>query len=283
MTAPAWKRYLIGIGLLVGLIGCSKTETSHQDPGAKATAPSTSAEKPHSGSSFSEATLSDVPDQILPDKTMTGKSVGKLYTEVERLWDQVALISNGKKLAYSAVIETEAGSIEIELLPQVAPNHVRNFVALARAGYYDGLIFERIVHERPEGEAGAPLELIEAGCPLGMGTGGYGSIGYWLAPEISEQVKHEAGVIGACRGENPDSAGCRFYLTLSPAPVLDGERTIFGRITRGIEVARRISTQPVLNSPEFPDGTRPEKPIVIHKVSIQVKEVENQVASSNNK
>lgn len=286
MTARTWRRCLAGACLAaVLLVGCSKTNPTKEEAPA-ATSPTVSAKPnlPKGTSSFSEATLSDVPDQILPDKTITGKSVGKLYTEVARLWDQVPLVAaNGNKLAYRAVLETQAGTIEMELLPEIAPNHVRNFVALARAGYYDGLIFERAIAERPADDPRNLVELIEGGCPLGLGTAGTGSIGYWLSPEFSDKVKHEPGSVGACRGENPESAACRFYISLGAAPVLDGERTIFGKVIRGLEVARRIATQPLLNSPEFPDGTRPEKPIVIRKVTIQVKEVENQVVRSDNK
>jgi cyclophilin family peptidyl-prolyl cis-trans isomerase len=118
------------------------------------------------------------------------------------------------------------------------------------------------------------VELVEAGCPTGTGNPGYGSIGYWLKPEINSIAQHEEGTVGACLGEDPDTAACRFYITLSPAPVLDGERTIFGKVSRGLDVVRRISSQPVINSPEYPFGDRPEKPIVIRKMKIQAKPVE---------
>src|SRR5439155_4576204 len=96
---------------------------------------------------------------------------------------------------------------------------------------------------------------------------------YWLKAEFDDQVKHEEGSVGACLGQGADSAACRFYITLSKAPALDGERTVFGKVTRGLDVVRRISSQPILNSPEFPDGTHPEHPVMIRKVTIQAKEV----------
>jgi peptidyl-prolyl cis-trans isomerase B (cyclophilin B) len=272
MTAQAWMRYLAGLALAAALVaGCSETPAPTPDSQEASTPPPgvpVTASQPASGVAFDECTLADVPDQILADRTMTGKSVGKLYTEVARLWSHVPLTQNGKPVDYHVVMETEAGVIEIDLWPAVAPNHVRNFVALARAGYYEGLLFERTIAERASDPGRTLVELIEGGCPLGLGTSGHGSLGYWLAPEIAKDVKHEAGSFGACRGEHPDSAACRFYITLGPAPVLDGERTIFGKLTRGLDVARRIATQPLLNSPEFPDGTRPEKPIVIRKVTV---------------
>src|SRR5262249_36052492 len=118
-------------------------------------------------------------------------------------------------------------------------------------------------------EPGTKVEIIEGGCPIGTGDPGFGSIGYWLKPEFSKDAHHVEGTVGACLGERPDSAACRFYITLSKAPVMDGERTIFGKVTRTLDVVRRITTQPVINSPEFPLGDRPEKPIVIRKVTIQ--------------
>jgi cyclophilin family peptidyl-prolyl cis-trans isomerase len=220
---------------------------------------------------FSEATVPYVPDdQEKPvDLTMTGKSVGKLYVEAIQTWDQVKFRTpEGKRISYTATIDTEIGPIEIALLPDAAPNHVRNFVVLARIGYYDGLVFERIYHDQSEVVPGEKVELIEGGCPIGTGQPGLGSIGYWLKPEFSDTLQHEEGSVGACRDETEDTAACRFYITLSKAPVLDGQRTIFGKVTRGLDVVRRISTQPASNTPEYPDGMRPENPIVIRKVTI---------------
>jgi cyclophilin family peptidyl-prolyl cis-trans isomerase len=220
---------------------------------------------------FADATLADQPDQYLPDKTMTGKSVGKLYEEVVRRWDKIVFVTpEGKRPVYTAALDTELGLIEIDLLPDVAPNHVRSFIALAQSGYYDGLMFERVVKEQSETQPQDKVELIEGGCPVGMGTAGFGSIGYWLKPEFSKDVHHEEGSVGACLGEDPDTAACRFYITLGKAPVMDGERTIFGKVTNGLDVVHRIATQPLMNSSEFPLGDRPEKPVSIRAVTIRV-------------
>jgi peptidyl-prolyl cis-trans isomerase B (cyclophilin B) len=240
--------------------------------GAGANAPQDPLQQP-----FTEATVdpNSVPeDQERPaDLTMTGKSVGKLYAEAVQTWDQVKFrTADGKPISYTATIETDMGPVEIALLPEVAPNHVRNFIVLARIGYYDGLVFERIYHDQSEAVPGEKVELIEGGCPLGTGQPGLGSIGYWLKPEFRDDLHHDEGTVGACRDETEDSAACRFYITLSIAPVLDGQRTIFGKVTRGIDVVRRISTQPASNTPEYPDGMSPEHPIVIRKVTITAKE-----------
>ena len=148
--------------------------------------------------SFEEATT-DPPSewQRPPDTTLTQKSVGKLYTDVLKLWNDIRFETPaGKRLAYKATLETELGPIEIALLPDLAPNHVRSFVALAQAGYYDGLVFDRTVHQEVTGTPDAWVEYIEAGCPLGTGEPGYGSIGYWLKPEFSPQAPRDEGTVG---------------------------------------------------------------------------------------
>jgi peptidyl-prolyl cis-trans isomerase B (cyclophilin B) len=214
-----------------------------------------------------------------PDATITGKPVAKLYDDVVRSWETIRFVSPaGKPLAYAATVETELGDFEISLRPDVAPNHVRNFVALAKAGYYDGLRFDRVRHEEPDMPgAGVALDQIEAGCPVGSGEAGNGSIGYWLKSEFDSMEKpkltHEEGTVGACRGTEADSAGCKFYVTLSKAPYLDGNYTAFGKVTKGLDVARKIFQQPGAAFESDPDGSRrPLNPVVIRKVTVRVHE-----------
>lgn len=281
-----WKSGPIGvIGLLLvaALAGCGR-QKDNADPADPAAGPSLTAAAPAPTSNeaqmhlpFGEATITDPPpsDQRLPDRTLTGKSVGKLFLEVTKVWNDIRFLNAaGKPLQYKAVIDTQMGTIEIALRPDLAPNHVRNFVALARVGYYDGLVFERTVHAESPTNADAKLDLIEGGCPMGSGDQTYGSIGYWLPLEVQDQVLHEEGTVGAAHSEDPDTGACKFYITLGKAPVLDGEFTIFGKVTRGLDVARRILTQPVRNDAENPEGDRPVNPIVIRKVTIQVQEGE---------
>jgi cyclophilin family peptidyl-prolyl cis-trans isomerase len=210
-----------------------------------------------------------------PDKTASGKSVYKIYKEVVGLWNTIRFVTpDGKPIQYSATVETDLGDIDIELRPDLAPNHVRNFVALARAGYYDELFFDRVVHEEEEVEPGKMqvLDSVEAGCPLGTGEPGNGSIGYWLkseSPRADAKVSHEPGTVGACHSIEADTAACRFYITLCNAPFLDGNFTVFGKVTRGLDVARKISLQPIIIDDQDAEGShRPEKPIRIKKVTI---------------
>jgi len=215
---------------------------------------------------FREATVQDPPEgQWLPESglTATGKSVGKLYETVVAEWDKVPFVTpEGKKLAYAATITTALGAITIELWPEIAPNHVRNFVALARAGYYDGLAFDRASKRQ---EDSGLFESLEGGCPVGTGEANYGSIGYWLKPEFNAKATHEPGTIGAWHGEEVESAACKFYINLSKAEWMDGSFTLFGKVTQGLDVVRAIHRRPVRDD-AF--GDRPVEPVVIRTVTI---------------
>jgi peptidyl-prolyl cis-trans isomerase B (cyclophilin B) len=229
---------------------------------------------PKPGNSFQEAIVADPPeDQGLLEKTRTGKSIGKLYERVagpDGEWHKVQFVSpQGKKLAYSATVTTDEGTIKIDLWPDVAPNHVRNFVALARAGYYDGLEFDRTVREEFTEQKGTFFECLEAGCPACTGDPRYGSIGYWLKPELSDTVHHEEGTVGAWHAEELETAACKFYITLSKAPWMDGNWTVFGKVSQGLDVARKILMRPVRDD-DFKD--RPVAPVVIRSVTIEARE-----------
>jgi len=223
--------------------------------------------------SFLEATRKLPPaDQRPPDRTLTGKSVGKLYGEVVSLWDSIRFTADdGTRIAYTATLETELGDIDIALDADLAPNHVRNFIALAKIGYYDGLVFDRIDEDDAETEDGKKIhyEGLQAGCPLGEGDALKNSIGYWLNPEFDPQAHHEEGTVGFCRGRERDTAACKFYITLCKAPYLDGNYTVFGKVTRGLDVARKIFIRPTIIEEEDAGSHRPEKPVVIRKVTIR--------------
>jgi peptidyl-prolyl cis-trans isomerase B (cyclophilin B) len=276
---------LIGTGLTLalfgaGLAGCSEGTPvpevlSEDKPAQQAEARPAAAPDARLHQSFADATRSEPPAdyQRPPDTTLTGAATGKLYTEVVQSWDAIKFVSDGgKPLAYTVTLETDLGPIEVALRPDLAPNHVRNFLALARVGFYDGLVFQRTVKVKAEGQD--EFQLIEGGCPLGTGEIGHGSIGYWLKPEFNDEP-HVEGTVGACHGEDPDSAACKFYVTLTKAPLLDKNFTVFGKVTKGLDVARMILVRPVRTDGEYPEGDRPEKPVVIRKVKVAAREVEN--------
>lgn len=231
---------------------------------------------------FKEAVLLDPPDGVVrpPDKTFAGKNVAQMFLQIggkenaPGLFDQVALATpEGKPLRYTAGIKTDLGEIEVELLSEAAPNHVRNFIALARAGYYDGLLFERSSRVL-DGETPA---ILYGGCPLGTGEVGQGSIGYWMKPELARELTHEEGTLGAWHHpDTPESAACRFYITLTKAAGMDGAYTIFGKIRRGLDVAHTINKRPNRGNDPFSD--EPVEPVVIRSVTVQATVEETNVA-----
>jgi peptidyl-prolyl cis-trans isomerase B (cyclophilin B) len=134
-------------------------------------------------------------------------------------------------------LEMETGAlIKMELDPVSAPNTVKNFIALAEAGFYDGLIFHRVI----------PGFMIQGGCPEGTGFGGPG---YAIRGEFSEndhgnELVHERGVISMARSRLPDTAGSQFFITAAKRPDLDGKYAVFGTVLEGMEEVDRIVAVP---------------------------------------
>lgn len=131
-----------------------------------------------------------------------------------------------------ATIVTGDGEIVIELFPEIAPNTVANFKALASKGYYDGLVFHRVI-------AGF---MAQGGDPFGSGMGGPG---YTVKAEFSK-LSHQRGTVAMARGNDPDSAGSQFYICFEPRPELDGQYTIFGQVIKGMHVVDRIKIGTVM-------------------------------------
>lgn len=129
-------------------------------------------------------------------------------------------------------IQTNEGTIKIELYPQVAPNTVNNFISLVKKGFYDGTIFHRVI----------PGFMIQGGDPEGTGMGGpgYSIKGEFSANRFPNDLKHTKGVLSMARAMNPNSAGSQFFLMVADAPHLDGEYAAFGKVIEGIEEADRI-------------------------------------------
>jgi cyclophilin family peptidyl-prolyl cis-trans isomerase len=259
--------------------GAAKNKATEPAKDDKANSPV----EPRFRQSFTDATRKDPLDGWNPPaSTAADKSVGSLYEEVKKAWDGITFVNReGKRIVYHAIVETENGPIIIELRPDWAPNHVRNFVALARAGYYDGLVFSRTVNQLSK-KLNERVELIEGGGPLGMADDQDG-IGYWLKDEFDAKVSQEEGVVGAGHGEEADSAACKFYVLLSKAPRLTGLYTVFGKVVKGLDVAHTIAKKPAERedssaaeeSEDIEGGEyRPTQPVVIRKVTIETHEVD---------
>ncbi len=131
------------------------------------------------------------------------------------------------------IIEMENGDVmKGELYPEIAPITVENFEKLAGEGFYDGLIFHRVI----------PGFMIQGGCPEGNGTGGPGYTikGEFAANGVANDLKHTRGVLSMARSMMPNSAGSQFFVMVADAPHLDGQYAAFGKVTEGMEAADKI-------------------------------------------
>ena len=150
----------------------------------------------------------------------------------------------------TAVIETNMGTFSFELYPDIAPQTVASFVKLTKKGFYDGLIFHRVIDGF----------MIQGGDPKGTGTGGPG---YTIKAEFSNK-KHVAGTVSMARSNDPDSAGSQFFVCLEPASHLDGKYTVFGQVVDGMDVVSAIGKVKTAGG-----GDRPVEDVVMEKVTIQ--------------
>ena len=148
----------------------------------------------------------------------------------------------------------DGGVIKAELYPDVAPNSVNNFISLVKKGFYDGLIFHRVI----------PGFMIQGGCPQGSGMGGpgYSIRGEFAQNGVKNDLAHDRGVLSMARAMDPDSAGSQFFIMVEKAPHLDGQYAAFGRVIEGMEVADAI----VSVKTDWND--RPRQPQRMKKVTV---------------
>lgn len=139
--------------------------------------------------------------------------------------------------AARAIIETKFGEIELEFLPEKAPGHVKNFLDLARKGFYNGTTFHRVI----------PGFMIQGGDPNSKSPDksqhGMGGPGYTIKAEFNERP-HKRGTLSMARAGHPDSAGSQFFICVKDAPFLDRQYTVFGEVESGMEVVDKIVSQP---------------------------------------
>ena len=133
------------------------------------------------------------------------------------------------------IIMENGDVMKAELYPEVAPNTVHNFISLVKKGYYDGLIFHRVIRGF----------MIQGGCPQGTGMGGPG---YSIKGEFSQNgfkndLKHTEGVLSMARSMMPNSAGSQFFIMHADGPFLDGAYAAFGKVTEGMDVVNKIAEE----------------------------------------
>ncbi len=151
---------------------------------------------------------------------------------------------------YTAELETSKGPIRLKFFPDVAPGHVRNFLALAKIGFYNGIKFHRIIKGF----------VIQAGCPLGTGTGGPG---YAIRAEFNDRP-HEEGTLSMARTNDPNSAGSQFFICLGRVANLDNQYTVFGKTAD----EESLQTVRALGNVKTGRGDQPLEEAVIKKVMV---------------
>lgn len=147
-------------------------------------------------------------------------------------------------------IKMESGKeIKVELYPDIAPNTVNNYIELVNKGFYNGLIFHRVISGF----------MIQGGCPEGSGMGGpgYGIKGEFKINGFNNDIKHSRGVISMARSQNPDSAGSQFFIMHEDSVHLDGSYAAFGKVIEGIEIVDEIADV---------DTNHMDRPIVEQKI-----------------
>lgn len=162
---------------------------------------------------------------------------------------EVSKEEQAKMASTTAVIDTKFGKITLKFFPETAPQHVKNFLELARKGFYNKTIFHRV----------ARGFMIQGGDPAGNGTGGPG---YTIKAEFNKRP-HKRGTLSMARTNMPDTAGSQFFICVSDTPQLDGQYTVFGEVVSGMEAVDKIVALQV------PGTERPSE-----RVEIQVKVVE---------
>ena len=158
-------------------------------------------------------------------------------------------------------IEMENGDVmKAELYPDVAPNTVNNFISLVKKGYYDGLIFHRVISGF----------MIQGGCPDGNGMGGpgYQIKGEFAQNGFANELRHTEGVLSMARAMHPDSAGSQFFIMHKDSPHLDGQYAAFGMIIEGMDVVNKIAAVPT----DYSD--RPMETQMMKKVTVDTKGVD---------
>ncbi|MBP2645088.1 MAG: Peptidylprolyl isomerase [Firmicutes bacterium] len=149
-----------------------------------------------------------------------------------------------------AKFTTSMGEFKIELFEDKAPITTKNFIDLAEKGFYDGVIFHRVI----------PDFMIQGGCPQGNGTGGPG---YHIPDEFHPDLKHDIPGLLSMANAGPNTGGSQFFITLVPTPWLDNRHSIFGKVTEGLEVVEAIGVV------ETGRNDRPLENVVIEKISIE--------------
>ena len=148
-----------------------------------------------------------------------------------------------------AIFDTNKGTFSIELFEDNAPVTTKNFIKLVQDGFYDGLIFHRVIKDF----------MIQGGCPEGSGRGGPG---YTIKDEFHPDLKHECEGILSMANAGPNTGGSQFFITVAPTPWLDGHHAVFGKVVDGLDVVLNISKVATVRN------DKPMEDVVINKITL---------------
>ncbi|GAC1429329.1 MAG: hypothetical protein NVSMB68_01570 [Thermoanaerobaculia bacterium] len=235
-------RHFFHAALIVLLAGChgSTTTTTESDTATSATTSQTG----------TEMTATKVTESVPPASATATMSA----TQTASSQENKAMANDQDKVA---VLHTTDGDISIRFFPDVAPNHVKNFLTLAQSGFYNGTKFHRII----------PGFMVQGGDPntktdntSSWGTGGSGSN---VNAEFNT-VSHKRGIVSMARSNSPNSASSQFFIVVKDSTFLDRQYTAFGQVTKGMDVADKI-----VNAQRDASNDRPFKPVAITSVTVR--------------
>ncbi len=185
------------------------------------------------------------------ENTNINKNDNQQNEEVSEL-DKLMNLADGEILVVS--MQTNMGLIEIQLFPNETPKTAKNFAGLAQKGFYDGIIFHRVIDNF----------MIQGGDPTGTGRGGESIYGSKFEDEFVSSLQHDVPGILSMANAGPNTNGSQFFITLVPTPWLDGKHTVFGKVISGLDVVQAIGKVPV--SKPF---DKPVKDVVMQKVTVE--------------
>jgi cyclophilin family peptidyl-prolyl cis-trans isomerase len=165
--------------------------------------------------------------------------------------DSLMTLNNNEKLY--AILDTDFGTVEVELFPHAAPKTVRNFIKLSEEGYYNGVIFHRVI----EGF------MIQTGDSTGTGMGGRSIYGGAFEDEFSADLRHDSPGTVSMANSGPNTNKSQFFITVAPTPWLDLKHTVFGKVRKGQDVVDKISQAPT------DENDRPVIPVSIKKITVE--------------
>jgi cyclophilin family peptidyl-prolyl cis-trans isomerase len=229
--------------------------TAQEATKAEATTKSSATEKPAAATTTAPATkkTTSIKDKAVQDieTQVAAAKVDKTKPNWKTSLTKPKMATFDPAHTYFARMETNKGTIVIRFMPDIAPMHVTSFMYLTQLGFYDGISFHRVISNF----------MAQGGCPLGTGTG---SPGYQFEGEYNDKVKHTKPGLLSMANAGPGTDGSQFFLTFVPTPWLDGKHTIFGEVTEGLDVLKKLEAA-------GSQSGKTSEPLKMTKVTIEVK------------